>query len=33
MVDFPAGTVPVDKWNDDDERNLLDEKTWPVGEF
>jgi len=31
MVDFPAGVVPVDKWNDQDEIDLLDEKTWPVG--
>jgi Asp-tRNA(Asn)/Glu-tRNA(Gln) amidotransferase A subunit family amidase len=31
MLDFPAGTVPVDHWNEDDERNLHDEKYWPVG--
>jgi fatty acid amide hydrolase len=31
MLDFPAGVVPVDRWNEDDEKELLDEKTWPVG--
>jgi fatty acid amide hydrolase len=30
MLDFPAGIVPIGKWTEEDERNLLDEKYWPV---
>jgi hypothetical protein len=33
MLDFPAGAVSVDTWNEQDERNLNDENVWPVGKI
>ena len=31
MLNFAAGSVPVGKWSEEDDRDVRDPKKWPVG--